>query len=130
MIDAKSDVRSGFLRSLGKVSWVIIFMSLLIDTCHTWSFPSYNIMIGVFACYIGNIGFLGDGEELIKSNFWKEKSLKSITCFTCLSISTLVLDMIYCSAWARQILDGENKSATFSFATFILNMFAKISALL
>ena len=43
------------LRRVGRTSWAILIFSLLIDTSHERSFPSYNVTIGFFACYIGHL---------------------------------------------------------------------------
>lgn len=105
------------LESLSKLSWLILITSLLIETSNVRTFPSYNSIIGVFG-----ISFK-----------WKivprDTILLAITCFSTLTIVSIVLDIVYSSLWGSDILQGLSKSTKFSFILLLLNALMKILTL-
>ena len=106
MTDSKGDTRHVSLRSIGKVSWIMIFISLLIDTSHTWAFPSHNIIIGVFSCYVGEFGFPDNNKAQVAFTYSKDDHnilLKSLTCYSTLSAFTIIVDIVFCFIWGRQV---------------------------
>ena len=81
-------------------------MSLLIDTSHTLSFPSYNIIIGVFSCYVGKFGFPDKDETQDYFQFSKEDYsilMKSLSCHSTLTAFTIIVDIVFCFIWAKQV---------------------------
>lgn len=108
---------------LGKTSWCILVLSLLIDMNHVRSFPSYNALLGIFAWYCS---------RSIRDEYNNASSsiLNITSCFTTLTIFSLILDGTFCFVWGREIIDGDIRSVKFSFALFILNMLPKSVAIL
>lgn len=42
------------LQKLRNISWIILFCSITIDISHIRAFPSYNFIVGLWACYCGH----------------------------------------------------------------------------
>lgn len=104
------------LDSLSKLSWMIVITSMLIETSNARGFPSYNIVIG----------FLGVSfkYKLVP----KRSILLTIACFCILVTVSIIIDIIYCSLWGKEILEGLNKATKFSFFLLMLNSFLKLFA--
>lgn len=107
-----------------KLSWCILFLSILIDIIsHTRAFPSYNIVIGIFAWFCAQLVKIQNVEN--EGNKKQDTILGTLSCFTTLSIISLILDVSFCFIWGRDIIDGDIGSVKFSFSIFILNMLPK-----
>lgn len=88
---------------------------------HVRSFPSYNIVIGVFAWYCSQ-----SVKRMVQHNELSSTSILNIlSCFSMLTLFSLVLDGTFCFVWGREIIDGDVRSIKFSFGLFILNMIPK-----
>lgn len=106
-----------------KTSWVIMTLSLLTDIIsHVRSFPSYNIVIGVFTWYAA--------QSILNRNEKETKVLDILSAFTMLNLCSLLLDVSFCFIWGRDIIEGDIRSVKFSFAVFILNMLPKAVAVM
>lgn len=133
---------SAALAKLYGVSWEILGLSLLIDTSHIRSFPSYNVVIGLWAFYCGSlkcpphvaeevsdggreqraVATTGLSEEM-------ERVLRDASTFAFVTSASIIFDILFCSVWGGEITQGESNSAKFSLVMFIFTMFAKTSAI-
>lgn len=121
-----------------KTSWSIMTLSLLMDMIsHTRAFPSYNIVIGVFAWYAAQHYSTPNApnddlpmrvervEFAVVDEMDKHASLNTLASFTIITLLSLVFDVCFCFIWGRDIINGDVRSIKFSFAFFILNMVPK-----
>lgn len=74
-----------------KLSYGLGLCSLLIDTCHTRAFPSYNIVTSAFAFILAN------SKEDPKSR------LQFLSYFSILVILSLVVDIVFCIIWGPEV---------------------------
>ena len=108
---------------LSQSSWCIIVLSLLIDMNHARSFPSYNIVIGIFTWYCAQLVKVAEYNSL-------SSLLNVLSCYTTFALFSILLDVTFCFVWGRDIIDGDVRSVKFAFAIFLLNMVPKGVALL
>ena len=95
---------------------MIVITSMLIEMSHARGLPSYNIVIG----------FLGVS---FKSKLVPKRGiLLTIGCFCTLAVVSIVIDIIYCALWGREILQGLYNATKFSFFLLILNTILKLFA--
>ena len=106
---------------MGRISWSVIFLSLLIDTSHARSFPAYNVVLGVWACYCGNhrcptepdgrggddAGEMdlcgdGDGEACCRASEFKA-SLRVLSAFSFVATASVFFDVLFCSLWGAEV---------------------------
>ncbi len=95
---------NGALQRLYKLSWVMIGLSLLMDTSHVRSFPSYNIILGVWAY---SASFYGGNKKDKKTIELQQSSmlslLKSLSAFSFVVIVSLILDVFFCIIWGEEV---------------------------
>jgi len=147
--DAAAAYLTGALSNLSRSSWAILGLSLLVDTSHVRSFPSYNVVVGLWACYCGNLkcspsadvvkrdGSEGSGREgerrrmPVRTGLSEELEtlLRDASTFSFVASASIIFDVLFCSVWGGEITQGESKSAKFSFTMFIFAMFAKTAAI-
>lgn len=117
--------------TLNQSSWFVIVLSLVIDmTTHERAFPSYNVIIGVFAWYCGqsvNMVALDSKESRFEVPDTK-RLLNTLSCFSTVALVSILVDVIFCFIWGGEIIDGDVRSIKFAFAMFILNMVPKAVA--
>lgn len=134
------------VRALGKlsqVSWAILGLSLLIDTSHIRSFPSYNVVVGLWAYYCGNLKCTSGATQRDNSPSERRRErrgsltglseemetlLRDVSTFSFVASASIIFDVLFCSVWGGEIHKGESTSAKFSFVMFIFTIFAKMAA--
>ena len=123
--------------TISKTSWCIMILSLLIDMIsHARSFPSYNIVIGVFAWYAAQSFKMEDGKYIPNDNNQNTTPSSTSTlvnilsCFTTMTLFSIILDVVFCFIWGSEIIDGDVRSVKLSFSLFIMNMIPKAVATL
>lgn len=128
--------------TISKASWCIMTLSLLIDMIsHARSFPSYNIVIGVFAWYAAQSFKIVDGKYSPNNHHSTIPTSSTITtststlmntlsCFTTMTLFSIILDIVFCFIWGSEIIDGDVRSVKLSFSLFIMNMLPKAVATL
>lgn len=105
---------------------------------HERAFPSYNVIIGIFGWYCGH--FLKElildtkndrDDEVLTTKHSKIVSLlNTLACFTSIASFSIIVDVIFCFTWGREIIDGDVRSIKFAFAMLILNLVPKSIATL
>ena len=89
---------------LCNVSWIIIANSLLIDTCYARAFPSYNILIGVLAKIVVYQSQSNNSElDVDCQNKSLAISVLSYSFFSTTTVISIIVDIIYCFCWGRQV---------------------------
>jgi hypothetical protein len=110
------------INNLSKTSWFMIASAMLVDAS-TWAFPSYNIVIGVFAKIV-----VFNASSQVPN---REKNLILLTSiFSMTTVMSNIFDAIYCICWGGEIFVGDSKSAKFAIVFFIINIFVKLLALI
>ena len=84
-MDMNDDVS---INKLSKTSWLMIANSMLVDAS-TWAFPSYNIVIGIFAKIV-----VYNASSQVPN---REKNLILLTSiFSMTTVMSIIFDGIYC----------------------------------
>jgi len=111
------------LNKLRNLSWIIVFCSVIIDISHVRAFPSYNIIIGLWACYCGHY----QNEMLAKERRKKKRKTKNrsrqshldavasggveeliylqklISSYAVITSMSVIIDILFCSIWGEEV---------------------------
>ena len=97
-------------KRFSRVSWCIIAFSLLTDTSHVRSFPSYNIMLGVWACYCGHCKIDGKccdsktkKRQQCDNGMYSIQIQKMVTAFGITTLASILFDAIFCFLWGKEV---------------------------
>lgn len=114
-LDGKVSEKS--MKKLRNTSWSVLFFSILIDTAsHVRAFPSYNMILGVWACVISHYQYkheeirnLNEKEKIPKckkrneGNKEVEHLKRLISSFSILTSATIFFDIIFCCLWGDEV---------------------------
>jgi len=103
------------------MSFAILLLSIGIDISHVRAFPSYNIALGLWTWYV--VHFSGRNQNAVK----KVVPVLSGLCWA--MFASVISDVIFCSVWGSEIVNGVIFSLKFSLSLFIINMLGKIPCL-
>ena len=94
----------GAFQRLYKLSWAMIGLSLFMDTSHVRSFPSYNIILGVWAY---SASFYDENKKDKKTIELPQSSMLSLlqllSAFSFVMIISLILDVFFCIIWGEEV---------------------------
>eukprot|EP00979_Chaetoceros_neogracilis_P016630 scaffold8922_cov287-Chaetoceros_neogracile.AAC.14 len=110
--------------NLSKISYAMIVCSFMIEISHLRCFPSYNMVIAALAFFLCHTTHSSDEEQQPPC-----AQVALIGCFSTLSIISILIDIVFCTIWGGDIIEGDRASVKFSFFCFIINIFFKLGAL-
>ena len=109
------------LQKLRNASWIMIFFSIIIDISHVRAFPSYNVVIGFWACYCGHfqssilIHNNNGTIQMKRTNYRSQRNLnkkgeeelkylqKMISSFSVIASMSVIFDILFCSMWGKEV---------------------------